>query len=414
MGWLVRPVALLALVTAMAFARIEGEPWRGIVMPNQMRVLEAREVQYESETMFRTTRAMVSNQTIGQIYETSSFMTDDYRAILPIGTAAVGTNLLGSWYWGSVFSDVAWWWAGAWATATLAALAGASPIAAFLAGGLAAVGPLGVGYIGSGNLHAASSLSLPIYLLLAWKILDRHDLGTITRGVGIGVIAFLSSITYTYQWVLFPVLGAMSLRPSMRRWRLPLPVALATFGIATYATRAALDAVGLGVAAHMNDPLRVVSGRLDDLHAVVADPFGHVVGICRTAWSVAIDTLWAYHPIVAVLGVLGMVRGPRILRALGACSAILAFAQGLVYNVPWVTMTAFPAVYASVGVALDQAAQALAKACRRRGWSVRSARLAGFAVALGGFTIAAGATNLDLVGIDAYVIRWWGTWYVPH
>jgi hypothetical protein len=245
----------------MTASRVATQPWRGIVMPNQMRVIEGRDVQYESETMFRTTRAMATEFTLRQIYETSSFMTDDYRAILPIGTAAAATNLLGSWYWGSVASDVIWWWGGACATASLTGVLGGGKTASFIAGVLASASPLGVGYIGSGNLHAASSMSLPIFLVLAWRVVDHRELHLIARGVSLGLIGFLSSVTYTYQWVVFPLVGAYALRPSAAHWRIPMLVGLATFFAVTAVVKATLARVGLAVSAHMNDPWLVISGR---------------------------------------------------------------------------------------------------------------------------------------------------------
>ena len=41
-------------------------------------------------------------------------------------------------------------------------------------------------------------------------------------------------------------------------------------------------------------------------------------------------------------------------------------------------------------------------------------RKAGSAAAVGVIIVMVLATNIDLVGIDWYVVKWWGFWYVPH
>jgi hypothetical protein len=78
-------------------------------------------------------------------------------------------------------------------------------------------------------------------------------------------------------------------------------------------------------------------------------------------------------------------------------------------------MTAFPYVYgcAATGV------RTVSEWCGRR-WSVpRSTRLgrpSGTQSVVAVLTIScmALATNLDVFGIDWYVVKWWGFWYVPH
>ena len=85
---------LVVLIALMAIPRIIGPSWRVIAMPNQMRLIEGHLVQWESETMFRATKAMVTDLPLAEIYPpTFAFSTDEYRAIVPIFTAAVDKKL---------------------------------------------------------------------------------------------------------------------------------------------------------------------------------------------------------------------------------------------------------------------------------------------------------------------------------
>jgi hypothetical protein len=197
-------VLLGVVVVAMAVPRIIGPSWRVIAMPNQMRLMEGHLVQWESETMFRTMKAMVTDLPNEALYPyevlsppTFGFSTDEYRALLPIFTASVLASVVGSLYWGSMLADLSWWWGGAMCTVALLGRLGASRGVAVTAGLLAAVSPLGVAYVGSGNLHAASSLSLPIYATAIWGSVFVPRPGPLRVGMRVGILLFASSITYT-------------------------------------------------------------------------------------------------------------------------------------------------------------------------------------------------------------------------
>ena len=60
---------LLVLIAVVAIPRIIGPSWRVIAMPSQMRLIEGRLVQWESETMFRTMSAMVADPPRGFLGE---------------------------------------------------------------------------------------------------------------------------------------------------------------------------------------------------------------------------------------------------------------------------------------------------------------------------------------------------------
>ena len=415
---------LLMLIVLMAIPRIFGPSWRTIAMPNQMRLIEGHLVQWESDTMFRSVKAMVTDLPLVEIYSpTFQFSTDEYRAILPIFTAAVFTNALGSFYWGSMLADLLWWWGGAMATVALLGRIGIPRGVAVTAGVFTAVSPLGVAYVGSGNLHAASSLCLPIYSLLIWDSLADAGRGPVSGGIRIGVFLLAASLSYTYQWVLIPAFGLWLAIGQTRVSRaLALLLGVAVFGALTFMVRQVLGSIGLTVTTHMNDPLVVLFGRVGIEHEISTSVRNALASTLELAthWSgqipsVLVDTMWSYHPLVVTLAVLGFTSRSRQLRYWVVITSLIALAQGLIYSVPWVTMTAFPFVYgcAAAGV------RSVAGWCGRRwmGSEVPGSpmvRRAESVVAMGLMLVMVLATNLDLFGIDWYVITWWGFWYVPH
>ena len=414
----------MVLIALMAIPRIIGPSWRVIAMPNQMRLIEGQLVQWESETMFRTMKAMVTDLPLVEIYSSSFQMsTDEYRAILPIFTAAVFANVLGSFYWGSMLADLLWWWAGAIATVALLSRIGIHRGVAVIAGVFAATSPLGVAYVGSGNLHAASSLCLPIYSLLIWDALVADGRNPISGGIRIGIVLLAASLTYTYQWVLIPAFGfwlAIGHRCMSRAFALLLGVTV--FGGLTFVVRQILGFVGLTVTAHINDPLVVLLGRAgieDESSARVGVALATAVELIRH-WagqvpSVLVDTMWSYHPLMIALAVLGFANGSWQLRCWVVITSLIALAQGLIYSVPWVTMTAFPFVYGCAAHGVTAVARwGSRRWLKRDGTGSPLVRKAGSAAAVGVIIVMVLATNIDLVGIDWYVVKWWGFWYVPH
>ena len=415
---------LVVLIALMAIPRIIGPSWRVIAMPNQMRLIEGHLVQWESETMFRTMKVMVTDLPLVEIYSSSFQMsTDEYRAILPIFTGAVFANVLGSFYWGSMLADLLWWWAGAIATVALMGRIGIPRGVAVIAGVFSATSPLGVAYVGSGNLHAASSLCLPIYSLLIWDVLVAKGRNPVCGGIRIGVFLLAASLTYTYQWVLVPAFGLwLAIRHRCMPRAFTLLLGVAVFGALTFVVRQVLVFVGLTVTAHINDPLVVLFGR-----AGIEDVSSARVGVALATavelvkhWagqvpSVLVDTMWSYHPLMIALAVLGFANGSWQLRCWVVITSFIALAQGLIYSVPWVTMTAFPFVYGCAAHGVTAVARwGSRRWLKRDGTGSPSVRKAGSAAAVGVIIVMVLATNIDLVGIDWYVVKWWGFWYVPH
>lgn len=392
-------------------------------MPNQMRLIDGRLVQWESDTMVRTMKAMVSNVPIDELYlETFGFSTDEYRALIPIFIAAIFANLTGSFYWGLMLADLTGWWCGAMATVSILVRLMMPRRVAILAGMMVATSPLGVAYVGSGNLHIASSLSLPVYALLIWDALARTDRSIMGTGIRIGTYLFASSITYTYQWVLIPLfaLGAFVHRQRMARIR-SLAVAIAVFALLTFLARQGFGFAGMPVVVHTNEPVKVLlawieaTGEGVGATAIHGSSFYGAIQQKITYSLIVINNLiWSYHPIIFMFMLIGLLSRYHHLNYWVMTSSVIAFAQGMLYDVPWVTMTAFPFVYGCAALGIQVTVARVAQ-LRPLGTAIGlpAPRLEALAC-LVALLVVIGATNGDLIGIDDYLIRWWGFWYVPH
>lgn len=127
------------------------------------------------------------------------YSTDKYRATLPIFLAAIARQITKSYLSGVTAAEVVWWWLGAIGTFALARAFISLP-AAYCAGFLTCASSLGVGQLGAATLHTASTLSVSFLLVIAWRTLNDDRIEVFRKTAFYGVCAYLSSITYTYQW----------------------------------------------------------------------------------------------------------------------------------------------------------------------------------------------------------------------
>ncbi|MBU6151417.1 MAG: hypothetical protein KGR25_08205, partial [Chloroflexi bacterium] len=81
----------------------------------------------------------------------------------------------------------------------------------------------------------------------------------------------------------------------------------------------------------------------------------------------------------------------------------------------WVTMTAFPYLYgcAALGVHLLSTLLQKKLATVNALGDVSPKRFRSI-IAWVIIVVLILSTNLDVIGIDWYVVKWWGFWYVPH
>ena len=201
-------------IMLLATPRVVSGGWRGITEPMDMRLLDGWLLQHEARLVLRSTASLISNDHLGSLVD--FFSTDEYRALLPIGFAGIFTSIFQSYYIGNVFSEIVWWWMGAVATNILTKRLGYSSNISMISGLFVGSSPLAIAQIGAGHLHAASSLSLPVAILIAWHGLffSRSFLFSV---ILIGFAILFSSTSYNYQWVLIPSLFIFGLFPKIGR-----------------------------------------------------------------------------------------------------------------------------------------------------------------------------------------------------
>ena len=288
-----------------------------------------------------------------------------------------------------------------------------SPATAYCAGILTCASPLGVGHVGSAHLHTASSLSLSVFLAVAWRILKSDSLSFLPKAVMYGCCLYLSSITYTYQWFLAPFFIVVTAVPRFVRERVIASVAgVGIFLVIRWASYFVLFLGGLEVHTHQNDPLRVILSRLSEESAlgnsIVAGLWA--LAIAKAA-AVSVGTFTSYHWTVVVSAALGagFVREARFAVA-AATAVILSFIFGAIYDIAWVLMSGYPFVYALAAYGMARGSRFISL----RVPFLHSDPRAPVAL-LGACTaVAVMATNLDLFGDASFAIGWWRWWYTPH
>ena len=402
-------LAYLLLIVSLSVPRAVGSSWRSIMSPRDMRSLEGNPVQWEAFLVLRSLRAMSSNEVTEAL--TEWFSTDEYRATLPTYVAAIASQITGSYVIGITASEVVWWWVGALAVFVLAKSFVGTPTA-FCAGLLTCASPIGMGHIGSGHLHTASSLSLSLFVTIAWQLLESDRFGLFEKAILYGSCVYLSSITYTYQWFLAPFFVVVAIIPRVSRGRLLASIlGIGVFLTLRWVSYGVLALGGVEVHAHLNDPLRVIQDRLSSL----SDTGGQWVAIgsflTDTVANVVLGTVTSYHPAVVLFAAVGLVgtHDARFLVASGT-AIILGFAFGAIYGVPWVLMSGYPFVYMLAAHGMTRASHAVAAHLPL----LRERQYASIALLASLTVIVATLTNLDLVGDPTFAMAWWRSWYTPH
>jgi hypothetical protein len=403
-------VTYLLLIVVVATPRVVGANWRSVMSPRDMRNLEGFPVQWEAFLVLRSLRAMSSDVAPGDIVEWYS--TDEYRATLPTYFAAIVAQVTKSYVIGITAAELAWWWIGALAVFVLARTFVSAP-AAYCAGILTCASPLGVGHVGSAHLHTASSLSLSVFLVIAWRILHSDSFSLLSKTVMYGCCLYLSSITYTYQWFLAPFFIVVTAAPRLVRERMIASVVgIGIFLVIRWASYFVLFLGGLEVHTHQNDPLRVILSRLSEESAFGSSIVSSLWAMTMTkAAAVSVGTFTSYHWIVVVSAALGasVVREARFAVATGT-AVILSFIFGAIYDIAWVLMSGYPFVYALASHGMAEGSRIISL----RVPFLNNNPRAPVALLCGCTAFAVIATNLDLVGDASFAIGWWRWWYTPH
>ena len=340
------------LIVFLSVPRIIDGGWRGIIEPMDMRILENNVIQHEAHLMLRSTHAMLSND-ISQEF-TLQFSSSEYRALIPIYTQALFTFITNSYFWGGILSEIVWWWLGSVCTFVLSLRMGNNRIVSSMSGLLAASSPLAVAQIGAGHLHAASSLALPIVMLLGWDAL--HRVGPAAASIiMMSFTFFTASIFYVHHWIVIPWFMVIVVSSNNRaRVALRISASIAGFLLINYLFHATMNIVGLRVHTdQFNDPGVLLSAHYLHITNVFISSDHWNLGLAAIILEETssllgnITNLGIYYgwPI-AVFAVLGALSTDNGLSRVGFCfSGILALMQRSITSQPWVLMRTFPFIY---------------------------------------------------------------------
>ena len=406
----------LLVICTLTLPRVVGPSWRSMITPMAMRNLEGYPVQWEAYLILRSLYAMSTDTTPDDLIEWYS--TDEYRATLPIYFAAIIAQITHSYIIGVTISDVMWWWLGA-IGVFLFVRNFTSTTVSFGAGLLTCFSPLGVGHIGSGHLHTASSLSLSLSLAMTYSILFNRNLKYIYAFLSFGSCLFLSSITYTYQWFIIPFAFVVGAMPSFSKRRLRIWASgTVVFLILRWSSYGILALGQLSVHSHQNDPVRVLIYSIENQLTNVT-PMGIFIGFLLFLIDKCIVLSYmfvtSYGEVVLGAAVIGAVyvrnTNERVVLVAGVLLSVLF---GAIYGIPWVIMSAYPMVYAMASRGSYQLHRiALASLPSGRFQVLRTPRMI-LATQVILVTAIGMSTNLDVFGDPTFSVRWWQGSYIPH
>jgi len=416
-------ICYFLLVVFLSVPRIINGGWRGIIEPMDMRILENNVIQHEAHLMLRSTHAMLSND-ISQEF-TLQFSSSEYRALIPIYTQALFTFITNSYFWGGILSDIVWWWLGSVCTFVLSLRMGNNRIVSSMSGLLAASSPLAVAQIGAGHLHAASSLALPIVMLLGWDALHRVG----SAGVSIIMISFIfftASIFYVHHWIVIPWLLVMALLSNNRAQLVPrVSVSIAGFLLINYLVHATMNIVGLRVHTdQLNDPSVLLSAHYLHITNVFTSSENWNLGLVAIILEessrllINITDFGIYYgwPIAILAGVGVLSTDNRLNRVNFCLFFLLALMQGFITSQAWVLMSTFPCIYICSSLGTHWSSVQLRvlvrkifpKADSRFLINIQRTILATLMILCVGFT------NQDLWGNSQFVLNWLKNGYKYH
>lgn len=409
-AWL--PIVLYAaLAVVLALSRLSSGPWYDTWNPQEVSLMDGWPAAWESQYYTDHLATFASKQAPG-----FGIAPVHYRTFLPLYLAGTLYGWTGSAFWSFAVVDIACWMVAGAAALALARRLGASEVAATAAGALVTASPVLVSHMWRHDLHTADFASLPIATWAALTLIDEHRKAW-RLAVGLGATLLIVSLCYQYQWVLAPVLVVWAgTHPRLGLWR---GIGLVGASVVLYAlANVASQRLFL---AGVGPPTEWVSVTIDPAHAILervmrVQSVGDALGLLPNVFHVVL-TLDSYHPLVVVAGIIGLWRlGWRVALATLAGMASSLYST-TIYPTPWAATTSYPLVYVAAGTGCAYAGTLVANAFRR--WSARGTasrasnapwatptRIALVCTALVTFVLAA-STNLDLIGMREFSLRWW-------
>jgi hypothetical protein len=302
---------------------------------------------------------------------------------------------------------------------------GNNRIVSSMSGLLAASSPLAVAQIGAGHLHAASSLALPIVMLLGWDALHRVGSSMVSI-IMISFIFFTASIFYVHHWIVIPWFLVMALLSNNRaQLVLRMSAAIAGFLLITYLVHATMNIVGL----------RVHTDQLNDPSVLLLAHYLHITNVFTSSdrWNLGLAAIIIeqssrllsnitnfgiyYGWPIAILAGLGALSTDNKLSRVSFCfSGILALMQGFITSQPWVLMSTFPFIYMCSALGAHWMSvhirilllKSFPKSGSRYLINIQRSSLATCIAFCMGFT------NQDLWGNNQFVLSWFINGYKYH
>ena len=392
----------------MSIPRIYGASWRAIMEPAQMRNLQNYPIQWESYQVLRSTFAMGAVSPTDDIFD--SYSTDEYRAIVPIYLTSVLTLFTNNYIISLTITDAVWWLLGALGVyAFLRNLS--SPIVSLSAGVLTCYSPIGVSHIGSGTLHTASSLSISVFLCLIYRIIANNN-SNFKAYLVLGLLFYLSSITYTYQWILIPF--AILLIVFFDRSKIAyLTLSVISFFILRQLSYLIINSGNLRINVHQNDPIRAAMYFFDSAFSDYVWTGDFSLMIFRRI-KVFIDLLQtSYHPFIILIALIGFILLNSVAQfRITIAGLIVTLGVTFFYGMPWVVMSSYPFIYflVSSGV-FDLTKRIFLPATDNRKFWAKRMYFVSYCIFI---NILGLMTNLDIFGNDSFAIMWWRGSYILH
>ena len=401
-------VVCALLITAQTLLRLIGPSWFGVTAPVALRELEGHTVAWESYLQVLGSEAVLGSDEPPRLGAT--FNSEQYRTMVPTYVAAILRFWLRSTYWAFLLTDVVLWWIAACLFWALTSRLGATYWEAWAATALFILSPIAIHQLGANTTHVAQSVSLVPAFFAALAVMEPEQQSARRRGVLLGAVLFGASLFYNYDWIVAAYLVALSLLARRRAaW-----IGAAAIGIAidlalTWVARSVLAAAGTPLHPHLNDPVFVLRERLSAWSGA-----GFPLELGGTASRLTGALVDAYEPLVFGLALVGFLFARWRLRLLFITGNLLALAGGLIYQVPWLMMHAYPFVYPCAALALSRVPVTIARGLQpilgrrvdRGPLESRLALAAAVATCLG-LLLAIYRTNLDVFGDYSFVVRWW-------
>ena len=159
------------------------------------------------------------------------------------------------------------------------------------------------------------------------------------------------SLTYQYQWIALPVLGAAALSWPGERWRVRLGLlaslvgAMAVLGLALLAFRGLLLLAGVPQGGSLEEAVsRPEALALERLRQ--GGPLALLPQMGNLGAMAAV-----YHPLVFGVACLGLVWVPWRVRWMALAATATTLVAHANYSAPWTAMSAYPLLYLAAGAA---------------------------------------------------------------